>query len=237
MNSKKFFTVTGYLLAGIALLFLGGCASARVSQTKSTPGALPRPDMVVVFDFAVTSAEIKLDQGLMQKAMRDDSSRSLSTEENQVGHLVANKLAEELVKELRKEGIAAVRPGSQVSPSSSTGFLTGQFVTIDQGNQTKRNMIGFGLGGTELRTRIQLSQGGQLIAEGETATKSSLKPGMLVSAGAAGAAQSVVPLVVGGAAVVVSENFTATVEADASRTAKEIAKRMKKAYQDRGWLP
>jgi Domain of unknown function (DUF4410) len=237
MNSRRVFCLMGYLIVGIALFILGGCASAKVSQTKSTPGALPRPDMVVVFDFAVTSAEIKLDQGLMQKAMRDDSSRSLSTEENQVGHLVANKLADELVKELRKEGIAAVRPGSQLSPSRTTGFLTGQFVTIDQGNQTQRNMIGFGLGGTELRTRIQLSQEGQLVAEAETSTKSSLKPGMLVSAGAAGAAQSVVPLVVGGAAVVVSEKFTATVEADASRTAKEIVKRMKNAYQARGWLP
>jgi len=237
MNSKIFLTVMGYLLTGIALLFLGGCASAKVSQTKSTPGPLPRPEMVVVYDFAVTSAEIKLDQGLMKKALRDDSSRSLSKEENQVGHLVADKLAEEIVKELRKEGIAAVRAGSQISPSSTTGFLTGQFLTIDQGNQTERNLIGFGLGGTELRTRIQLSQGGQLIAEGETSTTSSLKPGMLVSAGAAGVAQSVVPLVVGGASVVVSENFTATVEADASRTAKEIAKRMKKAFQDRGWLP
>jgi len=96
----------------------------------------------------------------MQKAMRDDSSKSLSTEENQVGHLVADKLAEELVKELRKEGIAAVRPGNQISPSSTTGFLSGQFVTIDQGNQTKRNMIGFGLGGTELRPASSFHRGG-----------------------------------------------------------------------------
>jgi len=237
MVNRRNIGMTGRLLAGVALFILGGCASAQVSQTKSTSGPLPRPDMVVIYDFAVTSTEVKLDQGIVQKAMRDDSNRSLTDEENQVGHLVANKLAEALVEELRKEGISAVRAGSQVQPTSTTAFLTGQFVTIDQGNQTKRNWIGFGLGGTELRTRIQITQGGQLIAEGETSTKSSLKPGMLVSAGAAGAAESVVPLVIGGTAAVVSENFSATVEADAARTAKEVTKRLKQAYQNRGWLP
>jgi hypothetical protein len=63
-----------------------------------------------------------------------------------------------------------------------------------------------GLGGTELRTRIQAYQGGELITEAETATKSSLKPGMLVSGGVSAAANSVVPLVVGGTGAVLSES-------------------------------
>jgi hypothetical protein len=237
MDNRKNFGVMGRLFAGVALLVLGGCASAQVTQTKRTTGPLPRPDMVVVYDFAVTSGEVKLDQGVLQKALRDSSSRSVSVEENQVGHLVADKLAGSLVEELRKAGIPAVRASNQIRPSNTTVFLTGQFMTIDQGNQTMRNWVGFGLGGTELRTRIQVTQGGKLIAEGETSTKSNLKPGMLVSLGVAGATESVGPLVVGAAGVVVSEKFKGTVEADAGRTAEEVAKRVKKAYQDRGWLP
>ena len=237
MNRTKLGRLAGYLLSGMVLVILAGCPKATVTATKTTAGPLPRPDMIVVYDFAVNSAEVKLDQGVMQKAMRDSSSRAVSEEENQLGHLVAAKLSEDLVAELRKAGIAATRAGSQVRTSDKTVHLTGQFVTIDEGNQTARIWVGFGLGGTELRTRIQLVQGGMLVAEGEAATRSSLKPGMLASAGLAAGAETVVPLVVGGTAHSVSETVRGTIEADAARTAEEVAKRVKKAYQDRGWLP
>lgn len=79
--------------------------------------------------------------------------------------------------------------------------------------------------------------GGELITEAETATKSSLKPGMLVSGGVSAAASSVVPLVVGGTGAVISESWRGTIEADAARTAEEVAKRVKKIYEARGWLP
>ncbi len=226
-----------FLLWGFTLVMLGGCPKATVTQTKATLGPLPRPDMIVVYDFAVTPAEVKLDQGIMQKALRDSSSRAVSKEETDLGHAIANKLSEDLVAELRKAGIAATRAGLQVYPSETTVILTGEFVTIDEGDQTKRIWVGFGLGGTELRTRVQLIQGGQLIAEGETKTRSSLKPGMLVSGGLAAGAQSVVPLVVGGTAHTVSETVRGTIEADAARTAEQVAERVKKAYQERGWLP
>jgi hypothetical protein len=226
-----------YLLSGMALVILGGCPSASVTTTRTTAGPLPRPDMIVIHDFAVNSAEVKLDSGVMQKAMRGTSSREVSEEENALGHLVATKLSEDLVTELRKAGIAATRAGAQVMASNTTVHLTGEFVTIDEGSQTARIWVGFGLGGTKLRTRVQLIQGGMLIAEGETSTKSSMKPGMLVSAGVAAGAESVAPLVVGGTAHTLSETVRGTIEADAGRTAEEVVDRVKKAYQDRGWLP
>jgi hypothetical protein len=193
--------------------------------------------MVIVNDFAVTSAEVKLDQGVMSKVMRDSNSRSVSEEENKVGHMVTNKLSESLVEELRKVGIEATRAGSQVRPSSTTLMLTGQFITIDEGNQTARVWVGFGLGRSELQTRIQVIQGIRLIAEAETKAQSNLKPGMLATLGASAAASAAAPVIVGAATTGVSEVFLAVVEKDAKRTAKEVTKKVKKAYQDRGWLP
>jgi len=225
------------VLFGLILVMLGGCATAKVDQTKKTTGPLPRPDMVIVNDFAVTSAEVKLDQGVMDKVMRDSDSRTVSEEENKVGHMVAIKLSEFLVEELRKVGIEATRAGSQVRPSSTTLMLSGQFITIDEGNRTARVWVGFGLGNTDLRTRIQAIQGGQLIAEAETKARSSLKPGMLTSLGVGAAATTVVPIVVGTAITGVSEAFLAVVEKDAKNTAEEVAKKVEKAYQKRGWLP
>ncbi len=237
MISTRIGRMATFLVSGFALLILAGCPKATVTQTKATLGPLPRPDMIVVYDFAVTPAEVKLDQGMMQKALRDSSSRAVSKEETALGHAVANKLSEDLVAEFRKAGIAATRAGMQVRTSDTTVHLTGQFVTIDEGNQTARIWVGFGMGGTELRTRIQLVQGGRLVAEGETKTRSSLKPGMLASGGLAAGASSVAPLVVGGTATAVSETVRGTLEADAARTAEQVAERVKKAYQNRGWLP
>lgn len=215
---------------------IGGCAGATVRPTLRAPDSSPRPDMIVVYNFATTSAEVALDRGVMATAIRDSSGKSATSEEQQVGHLVAEKLAAALVEELRAVGIRAYRAGT-VQPTATTALLAGEFLTIDQGNQTKRVWVGFGLGGSELRTRINVFQNNRLVAQGETATTSSLKPGMLVSLGASGVAESAAPAVVGAGVTGVSEAFLATVEADARRTAKEVAKRLQAAYRERGWLP
>ncbi len=123
---------------GAVLLILGGCASATVKPLKKAAGTLPRPDVVIINDFAVKSADVKLDQGMMAKVMRDSDSKSVSEEEDQIGHVVADKLSEFLVEELRAKGIPATRAGSTVKPSATTLTLTGQFITIDKGNQTAR---------------------------------------------------------------------------------------------------
>jgi len=168
--------------------------------------------------------------------MRDDKNREPNAEEKKVGYLVAEKLSITLVEELREKGIHAVRNGANVQPSDTTVTLNGEFLTIDQGNQSERVWIGFGMGGSELRTRIQAIQNGQVVGQAETKTKSGLKPGMLASAGTAAAAESGAALAVGAATTGFSEAFMATVEADARRTAKEVAEYIHRGYVNRGWL-
>src|SRR5882672_7694173 len=184
----RFLKSSFFVLAGLALALIGGCAKAEVEPTMKTSSMLPKPDMIVVNNFAVDPADVKVDQGLMAKTMRDDGKRTPNQEEIQIGNLVAEKLAATLVEELREVGIAAVRPGPTIKPTDTTVILNGEFLTVDQGNQTERVWIGFGLGGSQLRTRIQALQNGSLVAQADTSTKSSLKPGMLTSAGASAAA-------------------------------------------------
>jgi len=235
MDKKLYHWMKGTAFLAVALL-LGGCASATIKPLKKATGGLPRPDVVIVNDFAVKSADVNLDQGMLAKVMRDSDSKSVSEEEDKVGRVVADRLSEYLVEELQNIGIPATRAGNTVKSSETTLTLTGQFITIDKGNQTKRVWIGFGMGGSELGTRMQAWQGGKMIAEAETVTKSSLKPGILTSLGVGAAATSAAPLVVGGVTTGLSEAALGTIEADAKRTAKEVAKRVKEAYQERGWL-
>jgi len=233
MNSLKLFVLFSMAML---LAVVGGCAKANVEPTMQASRSMPRPDMIIVNNFGVDPAEVKLDRGLLAETMRDAEGKTPNVEEAQVGRLVAEKLAITLVEELREVGIAATRPGPTVRPTNTTVILNGEFLTVDQGNQTERVWVGFGMGGSELRTRIQAIQAGQLVAQADTSTKSSLKPGMLTSAGASAAAGTGTALAVGAVSTGLSETFTATIEADARRTAKEVAKKIRKGYEERGWL-
>jgi hypothetical protein len=205
-----------WLLLAVVAAVVGGCASANVSKGSVTAAPRSKPDVIVVYDFAVAPSDVKLDRGVMAAAFRDTEERQPNEEEMKVGRMVSDKLSTVLVEELRKKGIAATRSSSPVQITPTTAQLYGQFVTVDQGNQTVRVWIGFGLGGSDTRTRAQIVQNGELVQSVETATKASLKPGII--------------------GAVTTEIFTADVEADATRTAKALAERIHQAYLDRGWL-
>jgi hydrogenase maturation factor HypE len=103
-----------------------------------------------------------------------------------------------------------------------------------------RTLVGFGLGGSEVRTRVQVYQGAgpnaKLVGEAETNTRGSLKPGMgvLLPVGAAAGTVATTAVVAGGTTIT-SEAFFATVEADAKRTAEAVAKRIGERYRQQGW--
>src|SRR3954471_16252508 len=164
MNYLKLFVLCG---AGILLTVVAGCAKANV-EAKGTGSFLHEPDMLVVNNFAVNPADVKLDRGMLATSMREDGNRPPSEEEAKVGALVSERLAATLVEELREVGIKAVRPGPAVKPTDLTIILNGTFLTVDQGNQSERVWIGFGMGGSQLRTRIQALQGGHVIAQADT---------------------------------------------------------------------
>ncbi len=173
------------VLTGLGVLLLSGCAKATVSATRPTAGNVARPDRVIVHDFAVTPRDVGLDRGLGPRAAREVSAGPQSEEEVRVGQAVARALSDKLVQNLRDHGINAARAGEKGSPGPTTASVTGEFLRIDQGDRTLRTMVGFGLGGSELRTRIHIYQGAgrsaRLVAEGAAAAprspaKRSLRP-------------------------------------------------------------
>jgi hypothetical protein len=218
-------------------LWVGGCATAIVDVTEQGDLTLPKPDMIIVHNFAVTPNDVKLDRGVMATFVRDAQNRKQTDEEVRVGRMVADRVVEDLIDRLEKQGIMAFRASSGVTPSNTTAIIEGEILTVDEGSQTERVWLGFGLGGSELRTRGQMYQGGKLIAKGETRTTPSLKPGMAASV-ATGTVLGTVgtSVVVGASASGFSEAFLAGVDADASRTADAIAKNIHAYYVKRGWL-
>jgi hypothetical protein len=214
-----------------------GCASASVNQTRRA-GALPKPDRILVRSFAVTMADVELDRGIGPTIARDATGEVGPGSQVELGRAVSSALAEELVAKLREAGLPAERSSGRVALTPTTLVIAGKFLTVDEGNQTMRTLVGFGAGASEVRTRVQAWMDGQLIAEAETEAKSGKKPGAAVTIGAGAAAgTAATAAAVAAGTTTVSELFLTSAEADARRTARELADRIVRAYHERGWLP
>lgn len=62
--------------------------------TQQYPGAsLPRPDMIVVRDFAVTADEVKLDHGVSARVQEAMSGSAVTAQESEIGHKAGGRSA------------------------------------------------------------------------------------------------------------------------------------------------
>lgn len=227
-------------VAGAACIVLAavavGCASTSVEQTRRA-GALEKPDRILVRNFAVTLADVDLDRGIGPTIARDATGEVTSSAEVKLGRAAADALADELVAKLRKAGLPAERSSGRVALTPTTLVLAGKFLTLDEGNQTMRTLVGFGAGASRVTTRVQAWMDGQLVAEAETEAKSGKKPGAAVTLGAGAAmGTAATAAAVAAATTGASELFLTSVQADARRTGDEIADRILRAYRERGWL-
>jgi len=103
--------VTGFM-ATLTLALLAGCAPTNVQQTSESTGALPRPNLILVYDFAVSPDVVKLDEGLsaeIKQRYEHEQDTNRTPQELKVGHTVAYVVAGELVKKIQSDGLWAER--------------------------------------------------------------------------------------------------------------------------------
>jgi hypothetical protein len=228
-------------LAGLALL--AACTSG--ASVNETDGAmLPRPQVVVVQDFAVAPGEVQLDRGLSATLDRTldaaGSTAPPAAQELQVGRQAADALANKLVVEIQDLGFQAQR-GAGLPPGVQTGLLvTGQFLAVEQGSAAERVAIGLGAGRSDVRVQSQVfaatPQGRRLAEEITVDAKSGLTPGMAETMGAGALAGHLLVSTAASAALhAVSESVGTSVVADADRAAKGIAKQLARFFAEQGW--
>jgi hypothetical protein len=224
-----------------AFAALAGCTSG--SSQIQTGMLLPQPKLVVVRNFAVAPGEVQLDPGLsatIDETLHGAGGPPRTAEEIAVGHQAANALAEKLVVEIRDLGLNAQR-GDALPPGEQPGLLiTGQFVSVDQGNRAERVAIGLGAGRSDVRVRVQVfaidQRGRKLADEIEVDAKSGLQPGMAETMGAGAlAGHFVVSTLVSGGLQTVDEKVGTSVVADSDRAAKGIAKQLATFFGEQGW--
>lgn len=213
------------LICMISLFFiLSACASTQVQSVRPYSEAkLPKPQVILVYDFSVPKEDIQLNQAAGAKLVRYAKKEPQSEQKEKLGLAVANSLSNQLVAELRQLGLPAVHATGKQLASANALLIVGQFENIDEGNRLRRIMVGFGAGRSEVKSHVQIYYfPNQLVAAFDTSAKSASKPGIIPIASAMNG---------------VSEALQQTsVEQDATRTAKEIVKQLKPFLLKEGWV-
>lgn len=229
------------LASAVGLLLLAACTQG--SSQIETMAALPRPQVVVVQNFAVAPGEVQLDPGLsntIREMVESNKGEPAGTQSYKVSRQVADALADKLVADIRDLGLPAQR-GDGLPPGVTTGLvITGQFVSIDQGSRAERVAIGLGAGRSDVRVRAQVFDvgpaGRRLADEIEVDAKSGLQPGMAETMGVGALTGHIVTAtLVSGGLQVADESLGASVVADADRAAKGLAKQLSSFFGQQGW--
>ena len=144
-----------YLLLALTL---AGCASASVTEEKqNVPINSTRPAQIVVYPFAADSAEVTLNQSIVQRAYRSMSNQDASLQQTKIAHETARSICDEVAAKLNKKGYQAVcqERGTQVA-GNNVVVVDGEFTNISEGNRLRRLVIGFGAGAAVLDSSVEV---------------------------------------------------------------------------------
>lgn len=226
----------------VAVILMAGCAPTKVETMQEYSGKdpLPRPTLVLVHDFAVSPDDVSLNSGPLARLARVFKDAPASEEQIKVGRAVAQALSDGLVEEMQELGFNAERSAVASPPDYRVLRIEGAFLSIDEGNRARRLVVGFGAGGTSVKTRVHVSFGtlsGPLkVAEFETVAESSKRPGIGPMAGVGAAATSAASAAAVSGVTGAASELNQEVAGGARRTAKEIAKTLSQFFAGQEWI-
>ncbi len=222
---------------GLTALFALGCASAGVENVKRYTSELDvvRPSTILVYDFEVSGKGVVVDESGPEFVTGPGE----PDERYEFGQKVAGALSEAIVAALREQELVAEVASPGMQPPMNALVLKGQFVTVDEGDQMARVIIGFGAGSTEIYARAQVYQqtasGLRPISEGDISAEGNSMPGMLVPvAGGAAAGSALTSAAISGGMATLRE-IGGPLAADLENIAEELADRTVAFYERRGW--
>jgi hypothetical protein len=160
--------VSKFQIAGLALLatVFWGCSSAKVTGRREfnvTPTA--KPVTIYVADFDLDAADIKSQPGLLPQppALPGPFGDVLpplpgaSKDPQKLARELVGEMSESLVKDFTKAGFTARRLTDTRALPASGWLVRGVFTDVNQGNQLRRAVIGFGAGKTDLQALVDIA--------------------------------------------------------------------------------
>lgn len=209
-----------------------GRAKAQVLYRYDGSTGLPRPDRVVIQDFA-TEGEVVTETSRFRHhhLLTRESDEDVAPEVlmQQLRDTFAKTIMDRLEKEdLTIERIPDVRTGR--GPEL---VISGEFLGVNQGNARKRIMIGLGRGASDIKAHVVLSlfENGRstVLLESNISSQSGKEPGALESTGGVGIAAGTVVGSIG-------DKRSSTVHADAVRMGKLVAEQAVSVMRAEKWL-
>ena len=228
-------------LCVLTLVVAGGCASTEVTKrdSKIGKGKIPRPERIYVYPFATTHAE--LPSWSVAAGRYAEPTQLPSPEEEEVGRMIGDLVAKELVAEINDMGLRAYKRNKNSLPRPNDLMIAGYFEAVEEGSTVKRLALGFGSGKTELTTAVEgyqmTKEGPRLLGSQELQYEGGKTPGIIVPIGVLAATGNPIGLIVmGGAKVAMEATGRAKVEGAAKRTAEAIAEQLRVRFEEQGWI-
>jgi len=234
---NKFLAVAACLTL---LVIAAGCTSTEVvSREKLVKEKLPRPNKIVIYDFVANPADVPKDSAVTGQTA--EKAPAQTPEKIELGRKLGASIATELVQQIREMGLPAEKPSPQTKLQINDIVLRGYLVSISQGDVTKRVVVGFGYGSSELETAVE---GYQMTAKGlrKLGSAKLKSTGGKTPGGALGAVSMIANanpagLIVGGVVKGYGEYTGNTkVEGLGRSTAKEIADKLQIRFKEEGWI-
>lgn len=266
MISLSLWTLASGLLSASGLLGLGASSEVEPAQgSRGVPVPASAPATVWVTPFATDQAEVHTDPGgplkrrqtrkaiadqddsqpeTLRKTLREsvegllENVRGSDDSEITIASKSATLLQRDLVRALNKAGIPAQAWTDGANWPSSGVMIDGQFLTIDEGNQLRRTVIGLGAGKSYLDVQVQvydLTDPAALpFMVFSSNGDSGIAPGLLVG-GAVGKAVTSTAAV--GAGVSGLRAVQKGTPDDLENTAASVSDYLSQYWQQQGWLP
>ena len=221
------------------LAMVGGCASTKVTDRQILVNErIPRPNRILVYDFIANPADMPANSAL---AGQVEPGPPLTAEQLQTGRQLGAQIADKLVAQIRDMGLPAIAALGGTPPRVGDIVIRGYLVSIDEGSAGKRMLIGFGAGGSELRTVVEgyqmTARGLRKLGSGTVDSGGSKGPGAAAPAAVAIATGNPIGLIVSGGMKIYGEaSGSSKLEGRATATAKEIADVLKTRFEEEGWI-
>jgi len=203
---------------------------------------MPPPDHIYVSYFSITPDQVRLDQGVGARIQRAAGDQSLNVQELRAAEDTQASLTQGIVDRLRKYGLPA-QIGTDPGGSTNDFLVQGQIVSINQGNRTRRLLIGLGAGKSTVSAdaqiyRLTASAPPRFVTAFEGKTDSGRMPGAAETMGAGAAAQRIgTSAALTGATHAGGEMRHTSDTAEAGELADELASRIGQLAVAQGWIP
>jgi hypothetical protein len=230
------------LAAGV-LLGLANCSTevANTSSPQLSSISLPRPQSVVVLDFAADQAKLQLDQGVRPRLQRTAHGASALADEQAMLFVVRNSISDALVANIRRMGLPAERAAEAPLLDADTVVVRGQILDVNQGNRTRRVGVGFGAGKSDVTANVAVyyerpGTPAQLLQTYDASSNSGRKPGTALGGALAVGRASAVPVVLTGTTGVASERNKSPVAKEGAQLGDHVAYELGEFFVRQGWV-